>query len=328
MTLTAPLTFGHATNTIVRDMTATPIATVADNVFVHSCGRSYRNETLVAWADHVPLAERQAFDNTFYVAAGQDESGTWQEFGEMQFTQTTRPRRVGPAQSRGPPELGPDPLHPVDVVAVRRDRSGRARRATNSIEGEGSGMAVYAHELTHNLGIADNYNNPYAAPFQRPATGYWSMMSRGSFGGPGGTHNRWHIPSTQGTALGSQHVLRDKIKLGFVRPANFLDLNRNGLASSGLVVAEVTAREVDPGAAGQTGIRINLDGAAPVDKNIPCTRVHDQPRGTGRGRQRQHQGRAASPTSSSASTSRSGRRPTVSVGRSRRSARPAPTAPA
>ncbi len=138
-------------------------------------------------------------------------------------------------------------------------------------------MAVYAHELTHNLGIADNYNNPYAAPFQRAATGYLSMMSRGSFGGPGGTHNRWLIPSTKGTALGSQHVIRDKIKLGFVPAANFLDLNRNGLAASGLVVLDLTAREVDPGATGQTGVRINLDGTAPADKNIACTRVHHRP---------------------------------------------------
>ena len=162
------------------------------------------------WADHVDLAERQAFDNTFFVAAGQDESGTWQEFGEMQFTpDTASPTHSGRPTLRSP-ELGPDPLHPVDLVAIRgHDLAERV--GTNSIEGEGSGMAVYAHELTHNLGIGDNYNNPYAAPFQRPATGYWSMMSRGSFGGPGGTHTRWHIPSTEGTALGSQHVIRDKI---------------------------------------------------------------------------------------------------------------------
>ena len=268
--LTEPLTFGHATQTIIRDTVATPVATVADNVFVNSCGRSYRNETLVAWADHVPAAERAEFDNTFYVAAGQDESGTWQEFGEMQFLQNTVPDEWGPPN----PEIANNWAQ-TRYIPWTSWRSAAtiwpSASGNNSIEGEGSGMAVYAHELTHNLGIADNYNNPYAAPFQRPATGYWSMMSRGSFGGPGGTHNRWHIPSTEGTALGSQHVIRDKIKLGLVTPANFLDLNRNGLASSGLVVADVTAREVDPGASGQTGIRINLDGSAPVDKNIPCT---------------------------------------------------------
>jgi len=269
VTIAAGLTYSHATNTIVRDTVAVPVASVADNAFLNTCGRSYRNETLVQWADHIDATERGTFDNTFYVAAGQDESGTWQEFGEMQFTQDTVPDAWGPPN----PEIANN-WALTRYIPWTSWRSAAtiwpSAAGNNSIEGEGSGMAVYAHELTHNLGIADNYNNPYAAPFQRPATGYWSMMSRGSFGGPGGTHNRWHIPSTLGTALGSQHVIRDKIKLGFVTPTNFVDLNRNGLAESGLVVVDVTAREVDPGADGQTGVRINLDGAAPVDKNTPC----------------------------------------------------------
>ncbi|MEK8106311.1 immune inhibitor A domain-containing protein [Micromonospora sp. M12] len=44
-------------------------------------------------------------------------------------------------------------------------------------------MGVYAHELTHLLGIGDNYNNPYGEPLRRAYTGIWSMMSRGSFNG-------------------------------------------------------------------------------------------------------------------------------------------------
>src|SRR5262245_41696733 len=270
VTLTAPLDFAHATSTIVRDTVSTPIPSVADNVFVHSCGRNYRTDTLVAWADHVSATERTSFNNTFYVAAGQDESGTWQEFGEMRYTQDTVPEAWGPPNPEIPQNWAGTRYIPWtswrSAATIWPNASGN-----NSIEGEGSGMAVYAHELTHNLGIADNYNNPYAAPFQRPATGYWSMMSRGSFGGPGGTHTRWHIPSTMGTALGSQHVIRDKIKLGFVQPPNFVDLNRNGLAQSGLAVVDVTAREANPGATGQTGIRINLDGATPIDKTTPCS---------------------------------------------------------
>ena len=269
ITLDAPLVHAHAANTLLRDMTASPIASVPADAFVHTCNRNYRTDTLVAWADHVSLEERASFDNTFYVAAGQDESGTWQEFGEMQFTQNTVPDAWGPPNPEIPRNWAETRYIPWtswrSAATIWPSASG-----TNSVEGEGSGMAVYAHELTHNLGIADNYNNPYAAPFQRAATGYWSMMSRGSFGGPGGTHNRWHIPSILGTALGSQHVIRDKIKLGFVTPQNFLDLSRNGLAASGLVVLDVTAREVDPGATGQTGVRINLDGTAPVDKTTPC----------------------------------------------------------
>jgi M6 family metalloprotease-like protein len=266
--LVAPLTFRHAANTIVRDNVATPIS-VASDAFITTCGRNYRNETRVAWQDHVEQSEIDSFDNQFFVAAGQDESGTWQEFGEMQFLQNTVPDEWGPPN----PEIANNWAQ-TRYIPWTSWRSAAtiwpSAMGNNSIEGEGSGMAVYAHELTHNLGIGDNYNNPYAAPFQRPATGYWSMMSRGSFGGPGGTHTRWNIPSTKGTALGSQHVIRDKIKLGFVTPANYLELNRNGLATSGLVVVDVTAREVDPGASGQTGVRVLLDGATPVDKTTSC----------------------------------------------------------
>ena len=264
--LDAPLTFAHSQNTILRDMTTSAVS-VADNAFIHTCNRNYRTDTLVAWADHVSLADRQAFDNSFYVAAGQDESGTWQEFGEMQFLQDGVPDEFGP----------PNPEITQNWAATRYIPWTSWRSAAtiwpsasgnNSVEGEGSGMAVYAHELTHNLGLPDNYNNPYAPPFQRTATGYWSMMSRGSFGGPGGTHNRFHIPSTLGTALGSQHVLRDKIALGFVGQPNFVDLNRGALASSGVAVVDVIARQVDPGDEHQLGVRINLDGG---DQTLACT---------------------------------------------------------
>ena len=107
-------------------------------------------------------------------------------------------------------------------------------------------MAVYAHELSHNLSIPDNYNNPFAAPQQRTASGMWDMMSRGSFNGPGGQHTRWQIPPTQGGALGAQHNLRNKRFLNFIGDSDILRLNRDGLAQSGIAVAEIKAREVAP----------------------------------------------------------------------------------
>ncbi|CRK46400.1 hypothetical protein BN1723_007054 [Verticillium longisporum] len=100
-----------------------------------------------------------------------------------------------------PPEFGP----PVDNATSNAARTryvpwtSWAAAATlwpnagggSSTQGESSGMGVYAHELSHLLIIADNYNNPYSDPPQRAYTGPWSMMSRGSFNGPGGPHTRW-----------------------------------------------------------------------------------------------------------------------------------------
>ncbi len=85
-------------------------------------------------------------------------------------------------------------------------------------EGENDGASVYAHEFSHILGVLDNYNNSYANPPQREYSGPWDMMSRGSFNGPGGSHNRWQIPPTLGATMGSQHMLRDKLRMGFLKP--------------------------------------------------------------------------------------------------------------
>ena len=117
-------------------------------------------------------------------------------------------------------------------------------QGNTSVEAESSGMSTYAHELSHNLSIPDNYGNPYGATQQRGFTGMWDMMSRGTFNGPGGPHTRFLIPPTQGSSLGSQHNIRNKRFLNFVGDSDLVRLNRNGLASSGLAVADVTAREV------------------------------------------------------------------------------------
>jgi hypothetical protein len=119
---------------------------------------------------------------------------------------------------------------------------------------------VFAHELSHILGIGDNYNNPFGVPPRRAYTGIWEMLSRGSFNGPGGPHSRWMIPPTGGASMGAQHMLRNKIKLEMVDEANVLRLSRAGLASSGLEVARVTARSVQPGAGGLSGINVTLEG--------------------------------------------------------------------
>ncbi len=235
------------------------------------CNKNFRNDVRAAWVAEVGTAVANSYDNVFYVGAGQDESGSWQEFGEMKFEQATVPEAFGPHAY--------DPTLPNWVrtryVPWTSWASGASMwpnaSGNTSIETEADGMAVYAHELSHNLGIADNYNNPFNTIPQRTATGPWDMMSRGSFNGPGGTHTRWMIPPTLGASLGSNHNLRNRAKLGFLPPAQIARLNRNGLATSGMVVAKVKPRNVDPGAGGVGGFQITLDGSAPVDKSPACS---------------------------------------------------------
>lgn len=238
------------------------------------CNKNFRNDIRAAWAAEVGESVISSFDNVFYVAAGQDQSSTWQEFGEMRFlNQDSVSDPFGPkAYDPSLANWGRTRYIPWTAWAASTNIWPNAvitgPPPLNSTEGESSGMATYAHELTHNLGILDNYNNPFNTVPQRAATGPWDMMSRGSFNGPGGTHTRWMIPATQGGSLGSQHNLRNKLKLGFIENKNVLQLNRNGLAQSGLAVADVTARETDPGD-GLAGVRIALDGAV-GDQATPC----------------------------------------------------------
>jgi hypothetical protein len=96
----------------------------------------------------------------------------------------------------------------------------------------------------------------------------WDMMSRGSFNGPGGQHQRWLIPPTTGGALGSQHNVRNKRTLGFITDNDLLRLNRDGLARSGMAVADVTAREIAPKAGEIAGVNIALSGSG--DNEPPC----------------------------------------------------------
>ncbi len=242
------------------------------------CTLDFRTDAKAAWVGTGPgqisAAEAATYDNVFYVSAGEDESSTWQEFGEMKWmSQDQVPDAFGPkaygdltqtnwAVSRYVPWSS---WATVSTIWPNAVTSGA--KPLSSVEAESSGLGTYTHELTHNLGILDNYNNPYNTIPQRSATGPWDMMSRGSFGGPGGTHQRYLIPPTTGGALGSQHNMRNKLKLGFITPSQVLQLNRGGLAKSGLVVADVTARETDA-KDGLTGVRITLDGTG--DNEPPC----------------------------------------------------------
>ncbi|MGW4462049.1 M6 family metalloprotease domain-containing protein [Micromonospora sp. NPDC004704] len=223
-----------------------------------TCNRNIRTDGLGAWRAAVGDEVADSFELVFILGAGQDESSTWQEFGQMMFqTKEDVPDAWGP----------PDPAMPNYAKTRYVDWTSWKSAATiwpnagggSSTQAESSGMGTYAHELSHLLSIGDNYNNPYGVPLRRAYTGVWSMMSRGSFNGPGGPHTRWQIPPLNGGSMGSLHTLRDKLKIGLLGEEHALRLSREALASSGLVVAEIKARAVDAGPKGLTGINIALN---------------------------------------------------------------------
>ncbi|MEV0282986.1 M6 family metalloprotease domain-containing protein [Kribbella sp. NPDC050820] len=245
------------------------------------CTKNIRTDGRAAWvADQGPEVPA-GFDFVFFLSAGQDESSTWQEFGMMKF-----PTKEDVTDEFGPP----DPALPNWSDTRYVDWTSWAAGASiwpnagggSSTQAESSGMGVYAHELSHILGIGDNYNNPYGVPPRRAYTGIWEMLSRGSFNGPGGPHSRWMIPATGGGSMGAQHMLRNKIKLQMVDEKNVLRLSREALATSGVVIADVTARTVQPGPKGLAGVNIQLGGAG--DLAPPCS-VTTDPMCDGRGYQ-------------------------------------------
>ena len=74
--------------------------------------------------------------------------------------------------------------------------------------------------------------------------------------------------------MGSLHSLRDKAQLGLVSNTSILHLSREGLATSGMVVATVTARAVDPGPSGLMGLRVDMDAdrspACSIETDVLC----------------------------------------------------------
>ncbi|KAI8631526.1 M6 metalloprotease [Xylariaceae sp. FL1651] len=222
------------------------------------CSVDLRKDALGAWRADVGNETADAFELVFILSAGQDESSTWQEFGEMLF-QT--PEDV--TAEFGPPDDSiPNWAHTryvnwtswASASAIWPNAGGGS-----STQAESSGMATYAHELSHLLGIGDNYNNPYSVPARRDYTGPFSMLSRGSFNGPGGPHTRWQIPAQLGGSLGSPHTMGDKLRIDLVDASKVLMVSRSGLAGSGLVAAEITARVVSPGAGELMGLHIVMD---------------------------------------------------------------------
>lgn len=221
------------------------------------CSVDLRTDALGAWRRDIGNESANTYELAFILSAGQDESSTWQEFGEMKFL----------SKEDVPPEFGPPGNSSLPNWADTRYVEWTSWAAASTIwpnagggsstQGESSGMATFAHELSHLLGIGDNYNNPYSIPPRRAYTGPFSMLDRGSFNGPGGPHTRWQIPPVQGASMGSLHTMRDKHQIGLIDNTPILQISRSGLAMSGPVIAELTARSVDP-AGGLMGMNITF----------------------------------------------------------------------
>ncbi|PVI01166.1 M6 metalloprotease [Periconia macrospinosa] len=239
------------------------------------CSVDLRTDALGAWRRDVGDEVADAFELAFILSAGQDESSTWQEFGEMKF--------ASPADV--PDEFGPPGNSSLPNSAKTRYVSWTSWAAASTIwpnagggsstQGESSGMATFAHELSHLLGIGDNYNNPYSNPARRAYTGPFSMLDRGSFNGPGGPHTRYQIPPVQGASMGSLHTMRDKHQIKLIDSTPILQVSRTALSSSGPVVAKLFARAVDPASteSGIMGFNITLDSGG--DKSPACNTSQD-----------------------------------------------------
>lgn len=223
-----------------------------------SCGKDLDTDLIQASAADVTTGIAtnggRDYDFRFLLHAGYDESGTWEEFGPMLFgskeaiTDDVDPR-VG--QSLGNPD--PSKSNASKTRYARPDGAwtaffsakqpwAHATPGVYSTQGESDGPSTFAHELSHIFGVLDNYGSPFTTNADRDYSGPWDMLSRGTFNGPGGPHNRWHVPSKLGGTMGAHHMLRTKIRLGFVQPTDVVMTTKQALAA-GPQIATVVQRE-------------------------------------------------------------------------------------
>ncbi|WP_163100796.1 M6 family metalloprotease domain-containing protein [Peribacillus alkalitolerans] len=213
-------------------------------------------------------ASGETFDFRFVIHAGYDESGVWQELGEMMFQNPESVTSPFGPNVAGMPNWAKTRYVPWTSWYAAKSIWSSASGGT-SIQGENDGMGTFAHEFGHIMSLGDNYNNPYAIPVSRTYSGPWELMSRGSFNGPGGPHTRWMVPSPLGASAPSHHMLRNKIKQGFLSEDQYLSLNRDELANTGPVFTDILSREVPAGSEfGRSaihGINISMEDLTPAN---------------------------------------------------------------
>jgi M6 family metalloprotease-like protein len=201
------------------------------------------------------------YDAVLRIYAGYDETGVWQEFGEMKFQSKDD---ISPEW--GNPNLEKERWIPTRYVEWTSWLAGSQQWGLSSMrQGENSGTIT--HEIGHFLfRTGDNNNNPYVEPYRRAGSGTWDMMDRGCFNGPEGPHSRWKVPAVAGASMPAGLMLRQKLNFGFISENLVIKLSRDDLAHSGIVVAKVTARAVDPLPDTYAGIIVRLDGEVPQDR--------------------------------------------------------------
>jgi hypothetical protein len=77
---------------------------------------------------------------------------------------------------------------------------------------------------------------------------------------------RWVVPPTHGAAMPAGLMVKNRLENEFLTQDEVLTLSREGLARSGLAVARVTARAVEPLPGTYAGLIVRLDGAEPHDR--------------------------------------------------------------
>lgn len=214
------------------------------------CSGDFDSELTSKSAPDVTAAQAMFgdFDFRFLLHAGYDESGVWLNYGlDMFQTKEDVTDKFGPAN---PEHRNWGTTRYVDWTSFFATQQiwSHALPGALSVQGESDGGSTYAHELSHILGVLDNYNNPYAEPpnLDRAYSGPWDMLSRGTFNGPGGPWERNVVPPVQGGTMGSHHMLRNKIRMGFIPPSEVMTINRDALQATGLASATILQRESPP----------------------------------------------------------------------------------
>ena len=233
----------------------------------HTCNHRMEPDVDALWIADKGGDIKSQYDIILRIYAGYDETSVWQEFGEMKF----RSKDDIPAEWGNPDPTKPRWV-PTRYVPWTTWKAGAQQWGLSSVrQGESSGTIT--HEIAHfAFRTGDNNNNPYVTPYRRVGSGPWDIMDRGSFNGPGGPHRRWVVPAAEGASMPAGFMLRNRIRYKWLAPEQVVTVTRSDLEKTGLVVATITARAVDPLPGEVAGIVVKLDGG---DRTPKCDMTTD-----------------------------------------------------